>query len=314
MNEFSGDAGAQGRDAAFKPIRRGQFRLGAHARPRIDYSSTIPGRYTKDVQVPRLANNLPIRSSGGGYWSGTKYRRKRNIAPPPLYPCPSNTMRPPKACHRCRQSKRKCTRRSDRVGDACDQCLAKNLKCGSSFKNASARPLPLLPRSPSPREATPQVPNSVDVTIDVAVRLVDLYLTKLHNRPHSLFHPVTLRAQVQDGSINKALLLAICSMAARFDGDDHIRSLENSYMGESKRLLLADLERICIENVQTCILLANLYVAHLNPSSEALFFRKCSRPLQVVVGLRLTTARHCRQFTTNPRRRHWSSGNNTDRP
>lgn len=223
-------------------------------------------------------------------------------------------MRPPKACHRCRQSKRKCTRRSERVGDACDQCKAKNLKCGSSFKNASARPPPLLPRSESPREATLHAPNLVDVTIDVAVRLVDLYLTKLHNRPHSLFHPVTLQTQVQDGSINKALLLAICSMAARFDDDGHIRSLENTYMDESKRLLLADLERNCIENVQTCILLANLYVAHLNPSSEALFFRKCYCPKRIAISLRLTTARYCRQFATNPGRRHWPCGNNSGRP
>lgn len=185
-------------------------------------------------------------------------------------------MRPPKACYGCRQSKRKCTRRSGRVGDACDQCQARNLKCAGSLTNAPARRLPLLPRSESPLEAT--LNNSVDVTnvtIDVAVRLVDSYLTKLHNRPHSLFHPVTLREKVRDGSINKPLLLAICSMGARFD-DDEIRSLENNYMDESKRLLLADLERICIENAQTCILLANLYAAHLNPSSEALFFRKCS--------------------------------------
>lgn len=184
-------------------------------------------------------------------------------------------MRPPKACYGCRQSKRKCTRRSGRVGDACDQCQAKNLKCAGSLttRSAPARPPPLLPRSGSPPETT--LDSSVDVTIDVAVRLVDFYLTKLHNRPHSLFHPVTLRAKVQDGSINKALLLAICSMGARFDEDDQIRFLENSYMNESKRLMLADLERICVENAQTCILLANLYAAHLNPSSEALFFRKC---------------------------------------
>lgn len=182
-------------------------------------------------------------------------------------------MRPPKACHGCRQSKRRCTRRSGRVGDACDQCQARNLKCAGSLTSASARRHPLLPRSESPLEATRN--NSVDVTIDVAVRLVEFYLVKIHNRPHSLFHPVTLRAKVRDGSINKALLLAICSMGARFDEEDQIRSLENNYMDESKRLLLADLENICVENAQTCILLANLYAAHLNPSSEALFFRKC---------------------------------------
>lgn len=188
-------------------------------------------------------------------------------------------MRPAKACHRCRESKRKCTSRSGLVGSACDQCQAKNLKCTNSFTITPARRLPLLP-SESPREATLPVSTGTDVALEVAVRLVDFYLTKLHNRPHSLFHPVTLRSQVQDGSINKALLLAICSMAARFDEDDQIRASESGYMRGSKQLLLADLENICIENVQTCILLANLYAAHLNPSSEALFFRKCQNPVR----------------------------------
>lgn len=66
-------------------------------------------------------------------------------------------------------------------------------------------------------------------------------------------------------------------MGARFDEDGEIRALEDNYMEESKRLLLADLENICIENVQTCILIANLFAAHLNPSSEALFFRESFR-------------------------------------
>lgn len=221
-------------------------------------------------------------------------------------------MRPPKACYGCRQSKRKCTRRSGRVGDACDQCQAKNLKCAGSLTSAAARPLPLLPRSQSPIETTQH--SSVDVKPDIAVRLVDFYLTKLHNRPHSLFHPATLRAKVQDGSLKKALLLAICSMGTRFDDDDHIRSLENIYKDESKRLLLADLERICVENVQTCILLANLYAAHLNPSSEALFFRKCHHPKRIVVGQQLTTPRHCGQPATDHGSGHLPSSDDTGRP
>jgi hypothetical protein len=136
--------------------------------------------------------------------------------------------------------------------------------------NVPARTHALLPNSSPTRHQD----TSIDVPVGVAIRLVDYYLTKLHNRPHSLFHPATLKKQVQNGSINKALLLSICSMGARFDADDDIRSLESTYNNESKRLLLADLENICIENVQTCILIANLYAAHLNPSSEALFFRK----------------------------------------
>ncbi|KAM5362598.1 hypothetical protein ACJA88_013955 [Fusarium oxysporum] len=187
-------------------------------------------------------------------------------------------MKPPKACHECRRTKRRCTRRSGQVGDSCDQCQLKSLKCTASLANVPARTHALLP-NPSP---TRHQDTSIDVPVDVAIRLVDYYLTKLHNRPHSLFHPATLKKQVQNGSVNKALLLSICSMGARFDADDDVRSLESTYNNESKRLLLADLENICIENVQTCILIANLYAAHLNPSSEALFFRIGVNLLQIM--------------------------------
>lgn len=196
-----------------------------------------------------------------------------------------DTMRPPQACYGCRQSKRKCTRRHGQVGDPCDQCQGRGLKCAGSLKNAHRRPRQML-LMPSPTETlaldddddrTKDAQGHDQVPLNVAVRLVDYYLVKLHNCPHSLFHPDTLRAQVRRRSISQALLLAICSMGSRFDEDARIRGFENRYMADSKRLLLADLENICIENVQTCILLANLSAAHLNPSSEALFFRTCCR-------------------------------------
>lgn len=104
--------------------------------------------------------------------------------------------------------------------------------------------------------------------------VVKLYLEKLHDRPHSLFHPATLKAQVCDGLLNRALLLAICSTGSRFSLELEMRQLESRLMSESKSLLLADLETICVENIQCCILIANLCAAHLNPKSEALFFRK----------------------------------------
>ncbi|KAF5536721.1 hypothetical protein FPHYL_12931 [Fusarium phyllophilum] len=187
-------------------------------------------------------------------------------------------MKPPKACTECRRTKRKCTRQNGQLGDSCDQCQLKHLKCTSCLTNVTARTLALLPNL-----------TTIDIPVNVATRLVDHYLTKLHNRPQSLFHPATLKKQVQDGSVNKALLLSICSMGARFDAHDRIRSLESTYIGESKRLLLADLENICIENVQTCILIANLYAAHLNPSSEALFFRIGVNLLQIMEAGTLET-------------------------
>ncbi|EWG54211.1 hypothetical protein FVEG_12476 [Fusarium verticillioides 7600] len=187
-------------------------------------------------------------------------------------------MKPLKACTECRRIKRKCTRQNGRIGDPCDQWQMKNLKCTSCLTNVTAQRLSLLPNL-----------TTVDIPVDVATRLVYHYLTKLHSRPHSLFHPATLKKQVQDGSVNKALLLAICSMGARFDARENIRSLEDTYIGESKRLLLADLDNICIENVQTCILIVNLYAAHLNPSSEALFFRIGVNLLQIMEADTLAT-------------------------
>jgi hypothetical protein len=68
-------------------------------------------------------------------------------------------------------------------------------------------------------------------------------------------------------------LLAICSMGSRFSSDAHVRHLEVPWMARSKQLLLADLEHICLENIQAAILMANLCVAQLNPISEVLFFR-----------------------------------------
>jgi hypothetical protein len=156
--------------------------------------------------------------------------------------------------------------------------------CSGSFARVATSPHPLLPkgddgvaRVQTQQEATstPEL-KGPDVPLHIAARFVDHYLDKLHNRPQSLFHPAKLRSEVQDGSINKGLLLAICCMGARFDHGDRVRSLETNLIDEStcKRLLLADLETICIENVQTCILIANLCAAHLNPSSEVLFFRR----------------------------------------
>ncbi|KAK7416201.1 hypothetical protein QQX98_005398 [Neonectria punicea] len=52
-------------------------------------------------------------------------------------------------------------------------------------------------------------------------------------------------------------------------------------MLESKRLLQSDLENICLENIQTCILVANLCACHSNPTSEALYFRIANSMAQI---------------------------------
>ena len=106
--------------------------------------------------------------------------------------------------------------------------------------------------------------------------LVDEYLTKIHGRPHSIFHAATLWRDIRERRASKQLILAICAMGAHVSARPNVRSLVPLLTSESKRLLQIDLERICLENIQPCILVANLSVAHANPSSEFLFFRKSS--------------------------------------
>lgn len=225
-------------------------------------------------------------------------------------------MKHPRACRQCRESKRRCVRRSHQVGEPCEPCQRRKLVCANSRTGAHSQSLLPKAEEPQPQEVIPEStassePSCPRVPTHVAVRLVDHYLEKLHNRPHSLFHPAKLRMQVRDGSVNQALLLAICSMASRFDDDEEIRLLENCLMDESKSKLLADLENICIENIQTCILIANLYAAHLKPSSEALFFRM-PYPFHFLVTLlpsqflhncfghdRSLSCRHRHQFITD---------------
>jgi hypothetical protein len=140
----------------------------------------------------------------------------------------------------------------------------------------------------TPRDAGAEVgqedPWSIDLHDKIVVELVEHYIDKLHDRPHSLFHLPTLRVSVQKRTIKKALLLAICGLGSRFSTQAEICVLEQQLTATAKRLILADLENICLENIQTCILVANLCAANGTPSSEALFFRNLSAkiPLSLI--------------------------------
>lgn len=181
-------------------------------------------------------------------------------------------MKPPTACRQCREAKRRCIRRG--VGEACTSCEKRRLRCGTRQARDSTNILPKPPgqvqQSPSQGPGLSPTP---ELTSLMAQELVEYYLAKIHDRPHSLFHQSTLLDNVRHGSINRALLLALCSMGCRFSADYRVQSMELSLLGESKRLLQADLENICLENVQTCILIANLCASHGNPSTGALYLR-----------------------------------------
>lgn len=176
-----------------------------------------------------------------------------------------------KACRECRISKRKCSRVDFR--GPCTQCLKNGLSCSSMLR--AKRDPHLVPRDLGTGVAVDQEDSrGIELQQETVVELVEHYIDKLHDRPHSLFHLPTLRESVQTRTIKEPLLLAICSLGSRFSTHAEIRAVEHQLTAEAKRLVLADLENICLENIQTCVLVANLCAASSTPSSEALFFRK----------------------------------------
>lgn len=189
-------------------------------------------------------------------------------------------MKYPKSCRQCRESKRKCTRRHP--GAACDACQQRHLKCSGQMRPRHPVNPPLLPQVASreekqshshPRgfsgeESIPQLSHGM------AVELVDHYLRAIHDKSHSLFHPPTLRSQVESGLLGNALLYAICAIGSKFSANPDARALGPFLSARSKQLLQADLENICLENIQICILVAMTSAGNCNRGTEALFMRK----------------------------------------
>lgn len=182
-----------------------------------------------------------------------------------------------RSCQQCREAKRKCIpgKDSDSV-PCCSRCLRHHLACSHSQTQQLVRTR-LEARQPSKESHTQTKAIDDFLADDGSVHLlVHEYLAKIHGRPHSIFHAATLWKDIRERRVSKALILAICAMGAHVSTQPTLRSLEPLLTTESKRLLQIDLERVCLENIQTCILVANLCVAHENPSSEFLFFRKLS--------------------------------------
>ncbi|KAF7622601.1 hypothetical protein F9C07_2286862 [Aspergillus flavus] len=184
-----------------------------------------------------------------------------------------------RSCLQCRDAKRKCVPTKDQ---SCTRCLRLHLGCSHSQSKRAAEPRKLIPNLPAESQDGPsRLEDFLSDDSSVAL-LVEEYLSKIHGRPHSIFHTGCLWRDIRDRRISKALLLAICAMGAHVSSRPDLRSLYPMLTTESKRLLKVDLERVCLENVQTCILVANLCVAHGNPSSEFLFFRTAIAMMQLI--------------------------------
>ncbi|KAH8692576.1 hypothetical protein BGW36DRAFT_436274 [Talaromyces proteolyticus] len=189
-----------------------------------------------------------------------------------------------KSCQQCRHAKRKCVpSKATNLLHPCNRCLRRHLVCSRSQPQLAGTRRLGARRSQSPASQSRR--NAVDDFLadeDAVVDLVHEYLSKIHDRPHSIFHTATLWNDIRQQRLSKALLLAICAMGAHVSSRPTAQSLEPLLTAESKRLLQIDIERVCLENIQTCILVANLCVAHANPSSEFLFFRTAIAMVQLM--------------------------------
>ena len=189
-------------------------------------------------------------------------------------------MRIPKACVQCRRAKRRCIRYV--AEQRCAPCEQRRIFCEGARGQKFLTERRLIPQlyvttginsDVCPESPGSQVTGGTYLSRGTAIELVDLYLDKFHGVPHSIFHPATLRSLVRDGSLNKALLYALCAIGCKFSGNPDTRHQCTYLTAESKRLLQADISNICIENIQACILIAMLSVGHGDSAFEALFFR-----------------------------------------
>lgn len=164
------------------------------------------------------------------------------------------------SCLQCREAKRRCVKQT--IDSPCKNCQRKNLACSSHVSSQTTS---------APKENQEFVP---DLTDELAIEFVESYLTHLDGRAHSIFHQETLRRQVRRKEIGDALLYAICALGSKFSPKSEHRALEAPLVKGAKRLVQADLENVCIEHVQTCILLSLLSAGNCHTSSETLFLRE----------------------------------------
>ena len=105
----------------------------------------------------------------------------------------SNLMRGAKACVQCRATKRRCEAKQQE-NQPCRQCLQRSTECSFSRSSRSAAHLAarVSDVTTPPAALLPELERRREV--------VDLYLNNIHDKPHTLFHVPTIRAQVLDQS------------------------------------------------------------------------------------------------------------------
>ncbi|KAH7014586.1 uncharacterized protein B0I36DRAFT_338927 [Microdochium trichocladiopsis] len=238
-------------------------------------------------------------------------------------------MRLARSCRQCRETKRRCRRNGP--GEPCETCRSRRLACEGDIRHQQPRPHgqppPLLPKAharippvaelasqitveatnPQAQHSQGQEPSPVPLELSpgTAMEMVELYLSKINNgRPHSLFHPATLRSQVQGGTLKRCLLYAICAIGCRYSANPDTRAREPRLVAEAKRLLQLGIEDVCLEHVQACILIKTVCIDSSN-AAEALYHRIASAMADVLRLNSLDTQRSTPLVVAEMRRRAW---------
>ena len=115
-----------------------------------------------------------------------------------------------KACHQCRVGKRKCPLDASQ-GKACSPCNSRGLPC-SLARTPRTKPVSILP-PPSVLSAATGQEEELDTATKVL--LVKLYLDRIHDKPHTLFHPPSLLQSVEQGTVSIPILYGILAISAR---------------------------------------------------------------------------------------------------
>ncbi|KAL3476310.1 hypothetical protein BJX99DRAFT_144515 [Aspergillus californicus] len=173
-------------------------------------------------------------------------------------------MKVAKSCSHCRAAKRKCSP-GTLHRPSCTQCSKKGLNCSLLAGLSPALQKPLAPALASTECFVP-------VSDEARDQLVDLYLELIHDKPHTFFHPATLKSRVQMGLLPDAVLFSILALAARFSIDQTIRSRVKEFIQYAREFFKKSFDEVTLDNVQAAALIGNICGAEGDTKGESLFF------------------------------------------
>ncbi|KAL4885268.1 hypothetical protein BJY04DRAFT_231820 [Aspergillus karnatakaensis] len=183
-------------------------------------------------------------------------------------------MKVAKSCSQCRSAKRKCTTGVLPLS-SCTQCAQKGLRCSLLVNPDSNRPKFL-----APAVTTPRLP--AHVSDEVRDELIDLYMRLIHDKPHTFFHPATLRTRVQSGSLPETVLFSILAVAARFSNDRSIRERTKDFFHLAKESFKRNLDEVTLDNVHAAALIGNICGLMVIRTGSRCFFGISFRMAQIL--------------------------------